>query len=501
MNTPHTTALTGRIASGPSALLREEILDPQFRYESEHLLPFYVRIERALVAEYARMELVTPEQAAELDGLLAGATKDVLAANRQSTMSDIAFALERHVESGLSAPVPAWHVDRSRNDLQACAQLMFGRARLVEAAEHLLEFEAAARALAARTADRPMPGYTHHQAAQIITPGFHLAALSEHVQHTLRRLLATYEALDACPLGAGAMSGQELDWDRDRLAALLGFGRVQPNALTSVASRAWALEITAEFGLFGVTLSRFATDLLAWGSSEYGFIDLPDELCGISSAMPQKKNFPVLERIRGRSAHLSSFHLDASLGQRNTPYSNTVEVSKEAGAYVNQSFETLRSTLRLFTEVLRHLDFDTDRMARVCAREFLGGFSLANSLTLAERIPWRRAQVIAGRYVVAASEAGLAPADTDPELLRAAAATESLVLRDPAGTLGDAFDVEQALLRMKSSGSAHPEAVAAALRAQGAERERLVKEWQDRAANARGTGESADGSGTAHGAV
>ncbi|CAM5266425.1 hypothetical protein [Streptomyces griseus] len=50
------------------------------------------------------MELVTPEQADELDGLLAGATKDVLAAERQSTMSDIAFALERHVESGLSAP-------------------------------------------------------------------------------------------------------------------------------------------------------------------------------------------------------------------------------------------------------------------------------------------------------------------------------------------------------------------------------------------------------------
>ncbi|MDA5282951.1 MULTISPECIES: lyase family protein [unclassified Streptomyces] len=489
--------LSGRISNGPSSLLRDELLDPQFAYEAEHLLPYYVKIERALVAEYARMRLITEDQAGELDGLLAGATRQVVAGQQQANMSDIAFALERHVENGLSAPVPTWHLDRSRNDLQACAQLMFARGRLIGAAESLLEFHEAARRLAEATTDLPMPGYTHHQAAQIITPGFYLAALSEHVQHTLRRLLATYDGFDACPLGAGAMSGQELPWDRDRMAALLGFRRAQPNALMSVASRGWALEITAEFGVFGVALSRFATDLLAWGSSEYGFIDLPDELSGISSAMPQKKNFPILERIRGRSAHLSSFHIDVTLGQRNTPYSNTVEVSKEAGAHVYEAFETLRSTLRLFTEVLRHLTFRTDRMAEVCEREFLGGFALANSLTLAEEIPWRRAQVIAGKYIVAAVSAGLKPADGDPELLRRAAEAEGHVLRDPGAALGDAFDVGRALHRMKSTGSAHPDAVGAALDAQQDEHERLVREWAQRAAAARTTGEDRDGNADA----
>ncbi|MQY38424.1 hypothetical protein SRB17_64370 [Streptomyces sp. RB17] len=58
-------------------------------------------------------------------------------------------------------------------------------------------------------------------------------------------------------------------------------------------------------------------------------------------------------------------------------------------------------TLRLFTEVLRHLDFRAERMAEACEREFLGGFSLANALTTAEDVSWRRA-----------------PADGDPELLR-----------------------------------------------------------------------------------
>ncbi|MFD2122944.1 lyase family protein [Streptomyces cirratus] len=63
----------------------------------------------------------------------------------------------------------------------------------------------------------PMPGYTHFQAAQVITPGFHLAAVAEHLLHTQRRLVQTYDGIDACPLGAGAMAGQELPWDRDRM--------------------------------------------------------------------------------------------------------------------------------------------------------------------------------------------------------------------------------------------------------------------------------------------
>ncbi|MGW6905271.1 lyase family protein [Streptomyces sp. NPDC054940] len=490
------TTLTGRISGGPTRMLREEILDPQFHYEAEHLLPHYVAVEKALVAEYVRMGHVTRAQARELTDALDSVNRESVTAEAQANMSDIAFALERQVESALSAPVPRWHLDRSRNDLQACAQLMFGRARLIAAAGSLLEFGEAARELAGRTADLPMPGYTHHQAAQIITPGFYLAALSGQVLHTLRRLLATYDGIDLCPLGSGAMSGQELPWDRDRLARLLGFAGPQASALTSVASRGWALEVTAEFGILGVALSRFATDLLAWGGSEYGFIDLPDELSGISSAMPQKKNFPILERIRGRSGHLSAYHLDVTLGQRNTPYSNTVEVSKEAGAHVCQAFETLGSTLRLFTEVLRHLDFRAERMAEACEREFLGGFALANSLTMAEDVPWRRAQVIAGRYIVAAAEAGRRPADSDPELLRRVAREQGFELRDAAGALGDSFDVRGALRRMTSVGSAHPQAVADALRAQAEEHGRLVEEWSRRAAVARGTGEDIDGNGS-----
>lgn len=473
--------LTGRIGHGPAGILNEEVLAPQFHHEATNLLPWYIAVEKVLAAEYVRMKVIGPQEARELGRALSEVDPRVLRADPEGNHTDIAFALERLVEQRLTRPIPRWHLDRSRNDLQSCAQLMYARARLADAAEQLRGFGTTVHRVASATRHLPMPGHTHFQAAQVITPGFWLAAVSEQVLHTLRRLLTTYDGMNACPLGAGAMAGQELDWDRARMAELLGFGWVQPVALTAVASRGWALEVTAELSLLGVGLSRFATDLLTWSSGAHGFLDLPEELSGISSAMPQKKNFPVLERIRGRTAHLTSYHLDAVLTQRNTPYTNLVEVSKEAGTNLPTAFDTLRSVLRLFTEVVDRMEFRADLMHAACSQEYLGGFSLANALTMDEGVPWRQAQVIAGDYVVRALEAGISPDRPDPVLLAEAAARHEHRLADAAGVLSGVFDADKELERKVSAGSANPERVGEVLREQSAEYARLDGLWKERA--------------------
>lgn len=451
--------LTGRIEGVPSEVWHQEVLGPQFAYEARHLLPWYLTIEKVLLAEYVRMGLCEREHAAALAGRLDALRPEDVVADPAENMSDIAFAVERHVATGPVPPFAAWHVDRSRNDLQATAQRMAGRELVLDAVEVVVDFGAAAARQALAYADTPMPGQTHLQAAQVITPGFWFAAVVEETLRTLRRLRGAYAEVDRCPLGAGAMAGQELDWDRDRMAALLGFAAPEPHALVAVASRGWALAVGGDLSAFGVALSRFATDLMAWGSAGYGYLDLPDELSGISSAMPQKKNFPVLERIRGRSAHLVSYALDLSAAQRNTPYTNMVEVSKEAAVALPALFDALRSTLRLATLVLDSLTLDAARMRADCDRDFLGGFTLANLLTLRGGVPWRRAQVVAGRYVSAALDRGVPPSTPDGALLAGLLAAEGSTVDDPAGLLAEAFDTGRALLAKRSAGSTAPEEV------------------------------------------
>ncbi|MEU6612421.1 amino acid adenylation domain-containing protein [Streptomyces parvus] len=472
--------LSGRIASGPDALLRADVLEPQLRFETEALLPGYIQLEKVLLLEYRRLGLLDGSQVGAVAALLDQITPGAVAEEAGESMSDIAFTLERYVSRRLDEVPPAWHVDRSRNDLQATAQLMYGRARLLDSAEALVAFGRTAHRLARRGADLAMPGYTHMQPAQVISPGFYFAGVCDQVLHTLERMESVYRTVDASPMGAGAMAGQELAWDRSRMAALLGFSRVRTHALRAVAQRDWALEACAEFSMLGVALSRFVTDLMTWGGAGHGFIDLPDQWSGISSAMPQKKNFPVLERIRARTAHLTAAYTDIATGQRNTPYSNSVEVSKEANAGVPAAFDTLESVLRLFGAVLENLEFRETRMRDACAAEYLGGFTLANLLTLRAAVPWRTAQVVAGRYIVRAVERGLPPSEPDGPLLEALLAEEGHHTDHAVALLTDALGVPGGLSAKTSDGSAHPDAVRAMLAEQSSGFDEAAERWQTR---------------------
>lgn len=298
---------------------------------------------------------------------------DVLTADLDVNMSDIAFAIEQLVEKQLKNKVVCWHMDRSRNDFQACAQIMFGRNRWLSLIENLVQLIQSTSLLAVRYVDVPMPGYTHYQTAQIITPGFYLSAITEELLRSLKRWIDTFDEINQCPLGSGAMAGVELHWDRERLSKMLGFKKPFPNALGAVSSREWALRISSELSVFSVLISRFTTDLIYWGSCELSFLQLPDHLSGISSAMPQKKNYPILERIRGKSAHLTNFHLDLILGQRNTPFTNLVETSKEASSHLITLFETAEATITLLRLVIDNMSFDDQRMLDICQRDYFGG--------------------------------------------------------------------------------------------------------------------------------
>ncbi|GLZ39377.1 lyase family protein [Actinokineospora sp. NBRC 105648] len=475
-------ALTGRIAAGPSALLRAEVLLPQLRFELDNLLPHYLAIERVLLLEYQRMGVLTDDEVARIGTALSTVDRGVVEAAAEG-MADIAFGVERAVTAELGEVPPAWHVDRSRNDLQATAQKMYGRARVFELVAELADLVRAAHRLAERERGVVMPGYTHSQPAQVMTADFYFTALAEQLLHALDRFTALLRVFDECPMGAGAMTGGDLGWDRDRMAELLGFASGSGNALRAVAARDWTLEATAELCLLGVPLSRFATDLITWAGAGYGFLDLPDELSGISSAMPQKKNFPVLERIRARTARLAGAFTEVVVAQRATPFSNTVEVSKEASSGVPAAFDDAGSVLRLLRVVLDNLVLRADRLRAVCETEYLGGFGLANGLCLAAGVPWRQAQVVAGRYVVAALERGLTPGEPDGRLLEEIARASGHRVADGHALLVEAFDVDRAVAAKRTAGSTGPEHVAAVLDAQRSALARAEAEWARRRAD------------------
>ena len=158
--------------------------------------------------------------------------------------------------------------------------------------------------------DVPIVGRTHYQRAMPSSVGLWAGAIAESLLDDLALLRAAYQIADQCPLGSAASYGVNLDIDRQMVSDLLGFARVQNNALYANNSRgkveAIALSALSQIML---DLSKMANDIIFWSMPEFGYFVLPQDLCGGSSLMPQKRNPALFELTRAKTAVVIACHL------------------------------------------------------------------------------------------------------------------------------------------------------------------------------------------------
>jgi hypothetical protein len=76
------------------------------------------------------------------------------------------------------------------------------------------------------------------------------------------------------------------------------------NSLDASSDRDFVLEFAFALASVAVHLSGWAEEWILWSTTEFGFLQLPQEFCTGSSIMPQKINPDVLELIRGKSARV-----------------------------------------------------------------------------------------------------------------------------------------------------------------------------------------------------
>lgn len=452
--------VTGRINQMPHEILNRIILKPQLEFELDNYFKHYLIIEKTFIKAYRKMHFIDDKQAIDLINAINKVTVHHVRKNAEENLTDIAFTIENEIDKNLNESIYCWHLDRSRNDFQACAQLMYARENTLNLFKQLNKLIEIILNKASKHSATIMPGFTHYQSAQVISVGFYLSAIVKNLIDTEKNLLRCIKYMNlSCPLGSGAMSGQEYNWNLNEMANDLGFDQYVGHALVGVASRDWILEIGNSFNLFGTNISRFLTDLMNWGSSEYKFIDFPDEFVSISSSMPQKKNFTILERIRGKSSHFASLYMDFILGQRNTPYSNLVEVSKESTKFLSALFKNAYEMFDLLTIVFENIQFKKQQLKEQCDEDFFGGFSLANKLSVINQIPYRTAQVIAGKFITESIESLATPKNLSLKLLNTICSTFGYKNKLSSIELHQIFSAQQNLYSKNSLGSTHPEQV------------------------------------------
>lgn len=102
----------------------------------------------------------------------------------------------------------------------------------------------------------------------------------------LERLRQVFERVNLSPLGCGALAGNPFQIDRHAMAKELGFSGITQNSMNTSADRDFVIEFLTWNSMFTNHLSRWAEDLIVYGTSEFGFVRLADSYSTGSSLMP-----------------------------------------------------------------------------------------------------------------------------------------------------------------------------------------------------------------------
>lgn len=256
------------------------------------------------VAQLRAVGLLTEPEADALHGALSQLLKKAEAGTliAETEQEDVHTLVENTLIAMLGDTGKKVHTGRSRNDQVLTDLRLYAKEAILHVVERLLDTAGELLALAERHEWTPLPGYTHMQRGMLSSVGLWASAFVELLLDDCLPLLAAYSLNDRSPLGSGAAYGSPLPLNREYSARILGFTGPQHNVLAAANSRGKAeAAVVQALALIMLDLSKFAQDVLLYTTSEFGFFQVPEELCSGSSMMPQKRNLGALELVRARA--------------------------------------------------------------------------------------------------------------------------------------------------------------------------------------------------------
>jgi len=349
----------GRFGAGPApefdALNNSIAVD--FR-----LWPYDVQASKAwAVALWGAGVLTLDESKALERGLDAVAERLEAGESPTAGDEDVHTLIDRLLHEEIGEVASKLHTGRSRNDQVSTAARLWAMdacKRIDGTIRHLQQI-IVDRAAEVETA--VMPGYTHLQRAIPVSAAHWLLSHFWPLERDRQRLRAAHRAAASLPLGSGAVAGCAYPISRTLLQGTLGFETVTPNSMDAVSDRDFVAELLFVCALAGAHLSRFAEDLIIYGSSEFGFVQFGDTFTSGSSMMPQKRNPDALELARGAAARLLGDHVTLLATIKGLPSSYNKDLQDDKRVLFD-AVDTLLLVLPAFGGALAESTFQRDRM-------------------------------------------------------------------------------------------------------------------------------------------
>lgn len=297
------------------------------------------------------------------------------------------------------------HAGRSRNDQVATAFRLWLRDEIDALNIAAMQLQRALVDAAERQRNAVVPGYTHLQKAQPVLWAHWCLAYYEMLARDRERLAEARRRTNISPLGSAALAGTSYAIDREAVAASLDFEGVTANSLDAVSDRDFALEFLSACSITMVHLSRMAEDVIAYCSSEFGYLELSDAVSTGSSIMPQKKNADAMELIRGKAGRIFGHQMALLATVKGLPlaYNKDLQEDKEA---IFDTVDNVKICLRIAAIVMENTTVNETRAREAAEQGYLNATELADYL-VRKGVPFRSAHDTAGKIVLHAIEQGV----------------------------------------------------------------------------------------------
>jgi argininosuccinate lyase len=361
----------------------------------------------------------------------------------QASDEDVHTGIENYLASVAGAAGKKLHMARSRNDQVLVDLRLYAKEQLHAVAEKLCTLCDTLVEFAQKHAEIPMPGYTHMQRAMLSSVGLWAASFAEALLDDEQLLSAAYTLNDQSPLGSAAGYGVPIPIDRQYSADLLGFSKVQNNVIYVQNSRGKVeAAIVQALAQMMLDLSKLAQDILLFSTVEYGFFQVPQELCTGSSIMPQKRNLGVMELVRARTQTMLALQQQILGIVTGLPSGYNMDYQETKRPFM-EALDLVQDSLEICTLVVSNLQVNAERLLAACTFELFAA-DRAYELAIAAKMPFRDAYRIVGAEVTAQLDRRIPfPVESHEQLL------ERLKARSHLGAAGN-LGLEQAHARLEA---------------------------------------------------
>jgi argininosuccinate lyase len=270
-------------------------------------------------------------------------------------VEDIHSQIEKEMSSILGTTGKKIHTGRSRNDQVLVDIRLYTREEIDRLSVLIRKLFTRLQSLSEQYKEILLPGYTHMQPAMVSSFGLWFGAYAECLADDVLLLSGARALNNQNPLGTAAGYGTTLPINRKLTSELLEFDELLYNSAYASLSRGKVeMAIASSLASVSQTLSRFSMDICLYMSSEFRFIDFPDEYVTGSSIMPQKRNPDVFELIRARSNAIQTLPNQIAIITTNLPsgYNRDLQLFKQL---IFDAFDEVKSCIEIMLLMLNNI--------------------------------------------------------------------------------------------------------------------------------------------------